>query len=206
MSFLIFVDFFFGTCIFNILQGSESQIVSIETIGMIAAMGCIYGLSALMTAANEALIDHNANGKFRCVQFSVLAMRLPSAICQIINIDGKNDEYSSEVMINGWTSFITIILMTLLSFGFVKYFDENDCIQAIKGMNQGNVKFSQSMAKLILKNDEVSIAVVAKNESDVEDDHEINDINDNDNDNETVPIVIPDSNDDYVQNQLKTDK
>ena len=41
-------------------------------------------------------------------------------------------------------------------------------------MNQGNVKFSQSMEKLILKSDKISIAVVAKNESDI-DDHEISD-------------------------------
>ena len=126
-------------------------------------MLCVYGLQSLMTASNELLRDRYIRGKFICIQVSVLCNILPGAICQGVGIDasyGKNQVYTKDVMTDAWSAFITVICMALLSFAFVRFFNHDDCMCALKGTIQGNEKFAKSMHKIKHK-----YSIFAKNDN-----------------------------------------
>ena len=100
-------------------------------------------------------------------------MMLPSMICEAISINGKNNIYDKHVMTTAWSSFITVILMTFISYFYTKYFTQDDAIDALQGMNKGIEKFSQSIVKISekeqLKMDDIKIKISKENER--ENDH-----------------------------------
>ena len=103
----------------------------------ISSMFCIYGLLALLKASRVVLAQFNIRGKFICIKGLIGALLLPSMIMQITGgFDGYNEQYTSEVINDAVSAFITLICFIPLSFGFRRFFNVDDAKKAMKNASQ----------------------------------------------------------------------
>ena len=113
-------------------------------------MVCIYGSQALLTASKDILKDYNIDGRFKVIQFSIMGLNIPGAIVSIINIKGKDDVYTEEVMTTAYEATIVSVIMMLLSFGYRHYFNEQTAKDAYRNMK--NESFIDPDSQKVLSN------------------------------------------------------
>ncbi len=99
---------------------------------------CMYGLSAFFIASKEILSEYNINaqGKFRSLQGTVVTLVVPTLIVSFIGIKEEDGEkYTSEVMKQAYSSFITLVLMVFLAFSMRNYYGPEDALKAFENFD-----------------------------------------------------------------------
>merc|ERR1712113_216525 len=73
------------------------------------------------------------------VQCGIMTLTVPSALLSIMGVKtGVNDVYTEIVMDQAWTAIISIVLYTLLTFGFKQYFNVQTARNAMKNAQDGS--------------------------------------------------------------------
>ena len=133
-------------------------------VDKLCVMLCVYGLFALLNATKGILTQHVENfkvyGKFFAMKGAVLAVSLPDFLVTEISgiknssiAKGRDDSYYTDsVMQSALSSFMTVVMLTLLSFVFVKFYTIKDCYNAFQNHDKKSYMASQISRELLLIN------------------------------------------------------
>jgi hypothetical protein len=110
------------------IQDNEGYLKAVNFISVLSSFVCIYGLFALLRVSSWVLHEYKAHGKFFTIKGAVLGIILPQFIIGYINMHRPEESvYTEEVFHEAWSSFVAVLILTPLSFYFVKFFDAEDC-------------------------------------------------------------------------------
>ena len=126
--------------VLRFFEGSATAVLLIRTIKVLSSFVCLYALLALMTASSEMLKNMNIKAKFWCIKGIMFTMILPPMIMGLVShIPGQNQVYSNEIMGQAWSAMISIIVFTILSFGFYKFWGANDALKAYRNATTSKI-------------------------------------------------------------------
>ena len=195
--FIIFLSLFFKTAINVYYQDLTGQIVG--TVQICSSLGCLYGSQCLLNASRQLLKEYEISGKFKMVQFGIMTLTVPSALLSLIGVNTKiNDVYNQEVMDQAWSGIISIILYTILSYFYKRYFNVQTARNAMR-----NAKTQSHTASL--KSNTQIIDLVHENNNHYNNDNDYTKLDDNIQQNEIMEQTDKITQQNHNQNETNLD-